>query len=365
MYKIGDSVNVLSESAGWGRVHKGNIGIIKHISDNDRYIWIDVPGVTTGWQCTAENLSLIGSTTRVNCQLTNFMQRHKDYIGEGIHTMQRRLKDNEKQLRVYAIQLETCVSPNSKLFTQLKEQLESISMNYPEFKFITKPITIKYFARGLHKTLECPMGQYEVRCDMRPGGIRIQMRPYGQASLRFGDRYHPHVGSGDDPCWGTYSSRVDKVFKDYDIIGIVSLVLEFLSSCDRPGWYTSVLQWYNHANPEQALCLNCEHIVTECSCCDSESNEENDVCTGCGYHEEECACTRCPDNYDRLSGDTFPDDQCGRCGSLRRNLNNGMWECVYNGVAYPEFNTPLVEFTIADSANNRYTTIGGDNGQET
>ena len=348
-FKAGDSVNVLSESAGWGNVHAGHIGVVRSMA-NGR-IWIDVPGITTGWQCVAENLKLVSSTARSSstCGLVSYVNQYKDSIMDMKEGAERTIVSYEKTVKKCDRALKGIHVPNSKAFDQVKEQVESIRMDYPKFMFITKPITIPYYMPNQKKTIQVFMGKYRVTCDMRDCGNTV-VEPYEGDNRHRDNHPHPHVNSSYHPCWGTYGDPIRKCYKNLDVVGYVGIMLDFLSSCDTQGWYISVLQWANPSDISD-ICPCCSHGIDECEC------EREDWCNECDMHQDECECTRCPDSGDILQDNSFPDGSCARCNNLCKNIPEDEWQCTINGGEFPHFSVPLSHFVPEASNRNNYETI--------
>jgi len=174
---------------------------------------------------------------------------------------------------------------------------------------------------------------------------------------------HPHV-SRQEPCWGSYYETYQRCVKNYDVVGTINLILDYLNSCDRYGWYYPVMNWANAEQQSQFsdVCYRCwaHHDECECEYCSNCDNPINDCdCSYCDYcdaYGDDCECLRCPDSYDRLEDGEFPDNQCFRCSMCYKNLDTEQWECGYNGTGDDaHFYNDLYEITHSDS--HRYNII--------
>jgi len=345
---VGDHVTINNESYGWGAVRQGHIGIVREIL-NSTVLFLDIPGVFSHWQCTKSDVTLVSGSS--NMSLNNYIQRCTETLQDKKAETQRCINSYECSLKACTESIDGIVKPNGKAFEQIADSVREIRMTYPKFSFITNPIVIPYYMHALHRTLHIEMGAYKVACNMRDGRHSTVIEPW-DGTNRTRDGYpHPHVNGGYDPCWGTYMKDINECYKTIDVVRYVSIVLDFLSSCDKEGWYISVLKW---ADPDDLvdLCSSCACHVDSCEC------DEN-RCSGCGNDEDDCECTRCPDSNDRLDDNSFPDIGCVTCPNLCKNIPAERWECNYNNSdGYPYFYIPLSHFTpTGNESNHEYETI--------
>lgn len=259
-----------------------------------------------------------------------------EYTFSTMMSRQRRARKNKRLI--------TCmIKPDDMVFKMIKQKLTSVKFEGNIMMFITKPIILNHTLCGSQKTLTIPMGRFKVICDFNYQTTRFS--PY-EHNVDSGDnRYHPHLdhGSNATACWGTYADPISKSYKSLNFSGLISLILDFLSTCDRQGWYQTALDFARRCKDPEMMsiavntCWRCESEGDDCTCagdpdhcgdCDSHVDDCTcDNCGDCGEHNDNCECVKCPDDGEVLEGNSFPDSNCARCSALTRNLDSGTWQC--------------------------------------
>lgn len=142
------------------------------------------------------------------------------------------------------------------------------------------------------------MGDYivDISVEQRvPSELQFLNVRTAQLSVRIGTRYirrgllHPHIDKSDcidglwfgSPCWGSYQTAVQTACKAFDLMALVQLINNFLSSCSESGWYGSVNYW--NTDTDTYCACGREFIDTpddqavECTSCRNTDTEELDA----------------------------------------------------------------------------------------
>lgn len=77
-----------------------------------------------------------------------------------------------------------------------------------------------------------------VRCINRNGATTTHQRDGEPVQL-----YHPHVKTNGHCCFGNIEEGVRRMAEDMDLVPLTLVVVEFLKSVNRGGWYGSVESW--------------------------------------------------------------------------------------------------------------------------
>lgn len=369
--EFGDIVELVTSYYSWGSYSKGMVGQVVHRNNKD--LVVDIAGVG---QFSCKEWDVVRKEERVlkACSLTNFYTNQVDRLtglvaqakSDVAHCSAERedakecgLSDEtqydllcnyrsavkrEKQ----AQRTLSCITvPDSDVFNMVKQQLESTRFECDTLSFRTKEIIIPFtMHNGVH--INVPMGRFRVVCNFATRSTYFE--GIGN-NTRVDHRLHPHLSAGS-ACWGSYSSTLTQCYKTIDVSGLISLILDFLNSCDRHGWYLSVLYFAQHRDmPEtRGMCPRCEYERDDCECenhCHECDNHVDDCtcnnCSECGEHMDDCQCLICPDSGERLEDDSFPDQGCMTCGHCTRNITEYEWQCRYNNSDY--YSTGLDNFT--------------------
>ena len=250
-------------------------------------------------------------------------------------------EEQEQRYRLYKLahrklkRVASCISTYDEMVYNIaRAKYEEVTFNVLQVTAITKPIILNYVTlNNIH--LAVPMGRYRVEFDFGINSISINSFVN---NIVCGPHIHPHI-MGNVPCWGSYVNMRSALMRNYDIAGILTLVQDYLSTCDREGWYTSVLHFAEKVPALRGLvagmCKECE--LVECTCgvdrCDDCGERIEDCtcinrCDNCHMLEGDCICILCPLDGERLERDTFPDISCLRCGHCIRDDDTGYWRCV-------------------------------------
>ena len=386
---LDEHVVILSGNTfGMGSFAEGMQGTVVRKSPHENYstvYYVNVEGVGN-YQCLREDICYPHEVPKqTTFRLRNFLSKQLAHIQADITTQETVLKgyqdsepttDDDKYKREVGIKttlnrikslkrIIQCTVPQDKhVYNTMKQRFEKLYSRNDTLTLVTKPVDVSYrMANG--DTIHVPLGTFRVSCNFR---TRQTSFATNGDNTSYEGRYHPHLSQGttSSPCWGSYSDMVTKCYKTLDIISLMALILDFLNSCSRSGWYCSIVGF---AMKQQAfrdeyghICERCEHEDCECDeTCGDCGNHYDDctcnTCSECGYHMDDCECLRCPDSGDRLAHDAFPDSLCMRCSECYRNEDAGEWQCTYNGEDYPDYITRLEDYTPPEGTIIRYRTL--------
>jgi len=369
--EIGELVRIIDQSYGFGTFSVGQIGILVR-RDSDNVCFVEVPSVGR-YSCRDKDIRLKDERVLKSCTLTQFYTKQRKVLEKALS----RAKGNicilpeakmirKQEIRRYERMISCLSTPDSDVFNMIKKRLLWTRFVDQTFTFVTDDITIHYtLSSDRSRTIHVPMGKFKVICDFN--SKQTLFESYEDNTYSDG-RFHPHLG-GNNPataCWGTYAGVVTNCYKAIDVSGLISVILDFLGSCDRQGWYTSVLGFalsnrLKEVREQVDVCIRCEHKECRCDdwCGDCDSHVDDCSCNMCGdcdMHVDDCECAHCPDHGDRLSYGAFPDNSCARCEYLLRNIDRGMWECTWDNEVY--YRRGLIEYTLPAHTNrHRYRTL--------
>jgi hypothetical protein len=368
-FNKGDKVIINNASMGWGDcgVVAGDIGVIVDImrdaddSGVQRCV-LNVVGKHDGWVCAMSDFVMGNERMLQSCQATQFINRMDLHFKDKLAQAKHRYEDEHRKLKEIENKITKRVDTDTDVFLKIKERVKDLRFDGTRMMFTTDKCVIPYYVSGIQETINVDMGFYKVEVNFDSGCVIMNQQ---ETSKHLGGHYdHPHI-TGGSPCWGNYYEPVKKMIRTMDICGMIAISLDFLNSCDRAGWYRSVLHWLPqeqrtklgvddlchrcedvYDNCECERCSNCEEMVDDCNC---------NICEYCEYNEDECECNRCPDSYDRLEDNSFPDTGCSQCSLLIRNEDDDEWQCGYDR-DYPNHSIGLECWTPNES-NARYTTV--------
>jgi hypothetical protein len=143
----------------------------------------------------------------------------------------------------------------------------------------------------VHKTLDgsvCDMGKWIVDINMSRtrtiGNIHVwslMYKLYGQHKVARLTLLHPHIQKGfelegtdmfcGNCCLGSYADALNTYCQSYDIMNLVDLLKDYLTSCSEGGWYNPFMPWMPEdvqrkyckcgrqrwASPNVGSCPNC------------------------------------------------------------------------------------------------------------
>ena len=344
---IGTYVTLVDATHSWGLAKQGHVGIIKrmHIDSKGKQVFnVDIPSVCNQWEGYASCFKPAKSKgISKDHVLYLFMENQKNKVRSAVEEKENDIRNTKQSLEYMSNRIDMIAEPNLKEYTKQARRVESVEFDDNIVHIITKPITIHFEDRddGLY---EIPMGKYRIDIPFVPHGTE-SITMYKLDGTTYNGYQHPHVNSSGHCCWGSYDNTIYGLSDQMDIVGLMRICIDFLSTCDADGWYQSVLFWYTGSYDG---CRQCASNSCEC--------EHEDWCSDCDNNNDNCECTRCPDSYDRLEDDCFPDRSCMDCAQCVRNLEDEEWQCWYHGRG-DGFSTDIGDMTPTPNANHRYRTI--------
>lgn len=371
MYKKGDKVMISSASHGWGDcgVCEGDVATIidVHLSDEDddvERVLLNVAGKHDGWVCKLRDIVPCDDRVIQRTQATQWHNRMVEHFGKQLTDARNDEESSVRKVKDLERKVERYVPADADVFDKIKESIDAIKFDGTHMHIRTKRCYVPYNIEG-HGSVKVDMGMFDVDVNFEHNGA-ILIRQCDNAKMP-GGYVHPHVTGNGSPCWGTYHAQIITFQKTLDVCGMITWIMDFLTSCDRDGWYTSVLMWLTPDDKARYginddFCMQCEYGYENCECdrcsnCDSMGgNCDCNYCDGCDSYDDDCECARCPDSYDRLTDGEFPDVTCGTCSYLCRNAEDGEWQCHYDGRDNVTHSTAIDNYT-PPSGTPRYQTI--------
>lgn len=360
----GTVVMLIGQTFTWGMFTKEMIGTVVESQplDGSTQYWVDVPSVGR-YHCLRKDFELKDERVLASSSLTKFYETRKTALVKSLEGENNRLREASKRIKSIKRATDCLAVPDTDVFNMIKKQIDSVRFEGTVMTIKTLDVVIPYTTQdGL--TLHVPMGRFSVQCDF---GMRsTYFRAIDEGHICIDGRIHPHI-SGTSACWGSYAPMVIKCYKTLDVCSLISTVLDYLNSCDRFGWYTSVLRFAHQISSLRPLvthlCFRCEHERDHCECenhCSECDNHQDDctcnLCEYCEYPDDQCECRRCPDSNERLQGGVFPDQQCSRCSLLTKDIDKCEWRCAFDGEASAYYDCGLGRFTPIEDGHSEYTT---------
>lgn len=371
MFKKGDKVMIKSASHGWGDcgVCRGDVATIVEYtppSDDDdvERVLLNVAGKHDGWVCKLSDIESCDDRVIQRTQATQWHNRMTEHFGKQLTEARNDEESTVRKVRELERRVERYTPADADVFDKVKEMVDAIKFDGTHMHIRTKRCYVPYDIDEYgHVKVDVGMFDIDVNFE-RNGAIQILQCDNTKTQMGY---VHPHVTGSGTPCWGTYHANIVKYQSTLDVCSMITWILDFLTSCDRDGWYTSVLHWVTDEEKrkygiDSDFCMNCEYHIDSCECdrcgnCSSMSGDcDCSYCDGCDSYDDECECLKCPDSYDRLYENTFPDNQCGTCAYLCKNLEDGEWQCHFNGSDDITHATHLDNYT-PPSGTPHHTTI--------
>jgi len=360
MIKTGSMVKLVSSAFGWGNFKENQIGFVLGVNDEGVYT-VDIPSVGQflGKEC---DLEVKDERVIQACSLTKFIDGRKDLINRTLNDHMLLAQTTAKNIKKYQRMLDCITTPDTDVWEMIAQRLEYTRFVDNTLTVVTKDVVVPYTLKN-GVTLHVALGKFKVKCNFNDS---ITLFEGYENNTVVGGRRHPHLSANNiaSPCWGTYADTVAQYYKTLNVCALISIILDFLNSCDRHGWYDSILNFYKAQGHALNVCPRCEQDDCQCDDWCNECDQHYDdcrcnMCPDCDRHNDDCECTRCPDSNDRLEHNAFPDMQCACCSNLVRNLDSEQWECWWESdEAY--FSCDLNEFTPSDNARNRYRTYSNE-----
>jgi hypothetical protein len=328
-------VELINATYGWGDyATKGSRGIV-----SDVFLYGVVPAlsvelcnkegkVRTEFLAAEEDIILVKSTpVDITLKVENLFEKYKKLVENRsvIYKSKRisvcnEIKAEEDVIRKHLgmiseldILIKSALSKSTKLNKAttakridklLKHYEEVIIRNNTVYAF-TQPITMKW-EDYKHNKVSTEMGKYKIVISIEEGTIRFTYIDGGYGTEVYNNYMHPHILSCGEACFGTWNDKIGVLLGIGDYIGVLELCYEFLSECDRHGWY---INGYAFAEDNKDRCNGCWELSDDCEC---------EKCDSCGAYLDNCDCDRCPDTNDIIDD---RDEYCRDCGN--RNEEGG------------------------------------------
>jgi len=329
---IGKSVRIIyNKTFGCGEVKIGDIAIVtdvvagsKELDTKDVLILSVLPvkdwnGVTD-WSCLVKDVEIIDGSKLADDKHTKFISDYLLFVKSRSKIYVNKVRETNLRMNTLEDELSRCItyvkdwnklirSNSSSAGHQDKNKISNIlkllDSKYTSIVFnsdctkitaITKPIVMTFidYNKVMHSI---EMGVYYVNLDLVRG---ITFGVKSRVHEPVGDYLHPHITGEGVPCWGTWGSFINDKHMSGDYLGMLLVAHEYLSACDRDGWYITGLAFGKDASK---LCQNCWQI--ECGC---------DRCEYCDELLDNCECKTCPNSGDRIS--EVGGDYCDGCSHL-------------------------------------------------
>lgn len=326
---VGKVVKVVkADTFGICDVRKEDTGIVVRYVD-DEVIEVDIKPAgdfvgVKGWLCKITDVEVLDKKVIVDTKLRectkdyiqfisnkskSLLGKRDDLLNE-ITSYQDKILEDYKEIATITTLLRSHSTKVNRLESStVSNKLQLVFDRYDSIDFsadttklcaVTKPITMTWNDSN-HELQSISMGTYEIVICLDESIKFSIVKPVYKKHTEVSE-IHPHILESGKPCWGNWLSYITKHLQDNDYLGLLVTLHDYLSSCNREGWYVSALAFGEDATKR---CNVCWELDDNCSC---------DKCTDCGEHMDNCDCVRCPDSGDRI--DEVGGEYCSGCSSL-------------------------------------------------
>lgn len=286
MFKIGDTVKIVSAYFGYGSMAK--YGDMCHIRDSKVdggktvYTLTEIDGLYSTWYCLKGDMELVDVHSpqyvkdRGYINFGRFCAVVQDLCREEIKIIDNKLNELEvavskqalykRSLATYMTEsanqvrdLSKNVDTRKKFDLLLDTMYEGIIREGKMLFAVTKPINITISPSGMPISL----GRYRVHVHFRDGLTTIdRLDEDAHFDRKGGTVQHPHI-LDRHPCLGDYQLHIVKAMERVDYLSVLEIVYDYLSHVFLGSTYAKPILW---AVDRTKRCRQCWQKLSACTC---------------------------------------------------------------------------------------------------
>jgi hypothetical protein len=154
----------------------------------------------------------------------------------------------------------------------------NISMDRKTLLVYTKPIVLPYKLPTMSKSINVPVGKFELLIDMdkRSGLLQCYIKNLTSRARCNQDQMHPHVNRDASICWGDGQVQANKFMAESNFVGVLDMMLYTLTHYNEGNPFVRLLRGWSWNMPLlERVCWSCSlpvdkdniyKIPTICQC---------------------------------------------------------------------------------------------------